>query len=151
MRLTLLAVGKADGTPEQALVELYLRRLPWPTRVVEVVERRRLHAAELTRREGELLLAKVPAGAHLVALDRAGPALDSAGFAGLLGQWRERGPRDLAFVIGGAEGLHQVVAARAQTRLSLGPMTWPHLLARVLLAEQLYRAASILAGHPYHR
>jgi 23S rRNA (pseudouridine1915-N3)-methyltransferase len=151
VRLTLLAVGKADGTPEQPLVEGYLKRLPWPARVVEVVERRRLEAGELTRREGELLLAKLPQGAHLVALDRAASAVDSPGFARLVARWRDHGTRELVFAIGGSEGLDEAVLARAQARLSLGAMTWPHLLARVLLAEQLYRAASILAGHPYHR
>ena len=151
VRLTLLAVGKADGKPEGLLVADYLKRLPWPTRVIEVGERRPLAAAELKRREGNLMLAKLPAEAHLVALDRTGRELDSERFAAELAKWRDSGVRELVFALGGADGLDETVLARAQMRLSLGAMTWPHLLARVLLAEQLFRAASILAGHPYHR
>src|SRR5690606_18149242 len=98
----------------------------------------------------ELLLKAAPPGALIVALDERGRALDSAGFAAQLARWRDAG-RDLAFLIGGADGLDDEVRAKAGFLLSLGPMTWPHQLARVLLAEQLWRAYSILSGHPYHR
>ena len=102
-------------------------------------------------REAELLLAAVPDDALLVALDERGKALTSAAFAERLQRWRIEGPKSLAFVIGGADGLPQPVVQRARFALSLGAMTWPHLLARILLLEQLYRAQQILAGHPYHR
>ncbi len=86
-----------------------------------------------------------------MALDPGGQALDSEGFAAALGRWRDGGVRDLVFVLGGPDGLGPAVLARAERKLSFGPMTWPHLLARAMLAEQLWRGASILAGHPYHR
>ena len=93
----------------------------------------------------------VPAGALLVALDGRGQALSSEGLAEKLAAWRRRGPKALCFVVGGADGLDDGVLAKAHFTLSLGPMTWPHMLVRVMLAEQIYRATTILAGHPYHR
>jgi len=116
--------------------------------VVEVAEARG-SAAEIMRREAEALRARIPAGAFVVALDRSGTAPDSAGLARRLAQWS--GARQLCFVIGGAEGLDPGFLDESHQRLSLGPMVWPHLLARAMLAEQLFRAQSILAGHPYHR
>ncbi len=130
------------------LVAGYLGLLPWPARVVEV---RASARPDRRRLEGEALLAALPAGATVVALDVEGRSLSSEAFARQLARWRDGGVRELAFVIGGADGLDPAVLARADARLSLGPMTWPHLLVRVLLAEQLWRAASLLAGHPYHR
>ncbi len=105
---------------------------------------------EIKRREADAILAKLPAAAFAVALDLGGPAPDSAAFAAMLSRWLESG-RAVCFVIGGAEGLDARVLARADAVLSLGALTWPHLLARVMLAEQLYRARAIAAGHPYHR
>jgi 23S rRNA (pseudouridine1915-N3)-methyltransferase len=110
-----------------------------------------LPAAELKRREAELILAALPAGALLVALDERGVSWSSRTFADRLAQWRDRGIGELCFAIGGADGLGAAVLDRAETILSLGQMTWPHFLARGLLLEQLYRAQQILAGHPYHR
>jgi len=104
----------------------------------------------MRRREGEAIVAALPPGATLVALDLGGEAPSSEGFAALLARW-ELLARPLVFGIGGAEGLDAAVLARAHHRLSLGPMTWPHLLVRGLLAEQLFRAQSIRGGHPYHR
>lgn len=107
-------------------------------------------AAEIRRREGAALLAALPAGALAVALDLGGEAPGSEGFAALLERWSATG-RPLAFLVGGAEGLDPAVLARAEHRLSLGPMTWPHFLVRGMLAEQLYRAQAIRLNHPYHR
>jgi 23S rRNA (pseudouridine1915-N3)-methyltransferase len=98
-----------------------------------------------------LLLAALPAGARLVALDERGAAWSSRDLAERLTAWRDRGVATLAFAIGGADGLDAAVTARADAVLSLGAMTWPHLLARCLVLEQLYRAQQIVAGHPYHR
>ena len=106
--------------------------------------------AEIKRREGEAILAALKADEFLIALDMDGAAPDSPGLAKLLAGWLERSKK-LAFVIGGAEGLDAPVIARAGAKLSLGPLTWPHMLVRPMLAEQIYRAQSILAGHPYHR
>ena len=103
------------------------------------------------RREGELLLAAAPAGATLVALDRRGKVLDSQGFADRLGRWRDQSVADIAFLVGGAEGHAEPLLEKSALVLSFGAMTWPHLLARAMLAEQIYRAQQMLAGHPYHR
>ena len=130
---------------------LYVGRITPTITIIEVEEKRRLPPAELKLREGQALLATMPRGARLVALDERGEAFTSRDFADRLGQWRNAGVADLAFVIGGAEGLDDRVIARADTVISLGKMTWPHLLARCMLLEQLYRAQQILAGHPYHR
>lgn len=151
MRLLIAAVGRARGSPAAALYEDYARRLTWPLELREVDVRQALPAPRLKSREGELLLAAVPKGARIVALDEGGRSLDSAAFAGLLGGWRDEGVPAAAFLIGGADGHDDAVRGAADLTLSLGAMTWPHLLARAMLAEQLYRATTILAGHPYHR
>ncbi len=155
MRMTLIAVGRSKPGPLREIYDHYADRLghgpSGALALKEVEERRPLSPEELKRREAELLLGAAPKGAHIIALDEAGKALTSAAFAGLLGRWRDEGVRDIAFLVGGAEGLDRSVREAAALTLSLGPMTWPHLLTRALLAEQLYRAQSILAGHPYHR
>lgn len=135
--------------PEAALFAAWNARLRPPLTVVEVPEARGT-PAEIRRREGAAMLAALPPRGLVVALDAGGEAPDSEGFARMLARWQESGRR-LVFLIGGAEGLDPAVLARAEVRLSLGPMTWPHLLVRALLAEQLFRARAILAGHPYHR
>lgn len=151
MRITLVAVGRAKSDATAALYRDFAKRLRWPLSLREVEERRPLDTATRTEREGERLLAAVPNGARLVALDARGRSLDSAAFAALLGRWQDQGVADLAFAIGGADGLAPGVREGADLALSLGAMTWPHLLVRVMLAEQLYRAQCILDGHPYHR
>jgi 23S rRNA (pseudouridine1915-N3)-methyltransferase len=142
-------VGRLGSGPEAALFARYNARLRPRLLVTEVAEGRG-SAAEVKRREGERLLAALPAQAFVVALDLGGPAPDSEALAALLGRWLEGG-RKVCFLIGGAEGLDASVIARAGHVLSLGPLTWPHLLVRVMLAEQLFRARAIAAGHPYHR
>ncbi|MBI3514289.1 MAG: 23S rRNA (pseudouridine(1915)-N(3))-methyltransferase RlmH [Proteobacteria bacterium] len=151
MRLTVIAVGRAQDDAIETLWARYAVRVK-PALMLRLVEdKRRGAAAELKQREAKLLLAAVPAGARVVALDARGKPLDSAGLARQLGRWRDQGARDVAFLIGGAEGLDATATEPADLVLSLGTMTWPHALARVMLAEQLYRADTILSGHPYHR
>jgi 23S rRNA (pseudouridine1915-N3)-methyltransferase len=150
MRIAVIAVGKARAGPVRALAEDYAKRLPWRLALVEVEAPAKLPTRERMRREAELLAARVPAGAALVVLDRQGKGLSSEELAARLGAWRDQG-RDITFVIGGADGLDHALVARADLVLSFGAMTWPHLLARAMLIEQLYRASAILAGHPYHR
>jgi 23S rRNA (pseudouridine1915-N3)-methyltransferase len=155
VRVTIAAVGRLKGGPEASLVGDYLARFDrtgralglGPARVIEVEDRRGGGPAA----EGALLAAAVPEGALLVALDERGDALDSPGLADFLRRTADAGHRDIAFAIGGADGLAPALRDRADRRLTFGRMVWPHMLVRVMLAEQLYRAASILAGSPYHR
>ncbi len=151
MRITLTAVGKAKAGAATELYEHYRARLRWPVTLKEVEERRPLNPEKLKQQEGALLLATLPRGAKVVALDEGGREMTSRDFAALLGRWQDDGVQDLAFLIGGAEGLSEEVRRAADVILCLGRMTWPHMLVRGLLAEQLFRAECILAGHPYHR
>ncbi len=151
MRLWLAAVGRARPGPETELFRTYAGRLNPALQLREVEEKRPLPPPERKAREGDLLLAALPSGATLVVLDERGRTMGSRAFAERLGQWRDGGVGDLAFLIGGADGHGDAVRGRAGLLLSLGAMTWPHMLVRTLVAEQLWRAQAILAGHPYHR
>lgn len=151
MKLTIAAIGRAGRGPERALYEHYASRIRWPLALKELEEKRKLPPTQLVAREGELLLAAVPPKSLRVALDRRGRVLDSEAFAGRLQRWRDDSVADLAFLIGGADGHGETILKSADLVLSFGTMTWPHLLARAMLAEQIYRAQQLLAGHPYHR
>lgn len=135
--IRIIALGRLRAEPEAALFERYATRIRPPLSVMELDE-------------GADMLAALPTRAFVVALDQGGETPDSAGFARLLERWLAMG-RPVCFLIGGADGLSAAVLRRADTRLSLGALTWPHKLARVMLAEQVYRARMIAAGHPYHR
>ncbi len=150
MRVTIVAVGRQRAGPLRDLERHFAERITFPLVIREVEERRKLSPAELKAREAKLLLDAVPKGSVLVALDGRGTQLASADFAKRLDGWRQSNA-ELAFIVGGAEGLHESVIKTASFALSLGAMTWPHLLARGMLLEQIYRAQQILAGHPYHR
>jgi 23S rRNA (pseudouridine1915-N3)-methyltransferase len=155
MRVHLCAVGRLRTGPERALVDDYVTRFDRTGRALslgplvehEVEDKRNLGMVA----EAELLARTVPAGAVLVCLDERGRVMTSPDFAAQLAQWRDAGPQDVAFVIGGADGIAQALLDRADFSVSFGAMVWPHMLVRVMLAEQLYRAATILAGGPYHR
>ena len=151
MNILIAAIGRAGRGPERALYEHHAARIRWKLTLCELEEKKKLPPAQLKSREGELLLGAVPDGATLVALDRRGTGLDSEGFARYLGRRRDQSVRTLVFAIGGSEGHGDALLARADLVLSFGAMTWPHLMARSMLAEQIYRAQQILAGHPYHR
>ena len=151
MKLTIAAIGRASRGPERDLYEHYAGRIRWPLTLRELEEKKKLPPAQLVQREGELLLAAAPPKALLVALDRRGKPLDSEAFARQLQRWRDDSVADVAFLIGGADGNGEPVLKRANLILSFGAMTWPHQLARAMLAEQIYRAQQLLAGHPYHR
>ncbi|WP_341704671.1 23S rRNA (pseudouridine(1915)-N(3))-methyltransferase RlmH [Ferrovibrio sp.] len=155
MKITVACIGRAGRAKHdaaQSLLEDYRARLPWPVTIREVEDRRQGgNAADRKAREGALLLAAVPKGAVIVALDEKGRSLSSRQFAETLAGWRDGGEQEVAFLIGGADGHDAAVLDRARLTLSLSAMTWPHLLARMLLLEQLYRAWSLQAGHPYHR
>lgn len=149
MRFHILAVGRARRGPEQDLYNAYLGRMRVPVSLREVEDKRA--GTGRTAREADLLLKAVPKGATTVALDERGKTLSSIELAHALGAWRDRGAGDVAFLIGGADALDPAVRKQADLVLSLGAMTWPHLMVRAMLMEQLYRAQQILAGHPYHR
>lgn len=151
MKLTILAVGKARDAAFRTLFDEYAGRLRPALRLIEVEEKRKLSPDEMKSREGALLLAAIPAGARLAALDRGGRLISSEDLAARVGRWRDAGAPEACFIIGGSDGLAEPVLARADERLSFGPATWPHQLFRVMLAEQLYRASAILAGAPYHK
>lgn len=147
--MRLIAIGKQRAGPEAALFDRYSTRLRPGLTLTELPDGTGA-PAEIRRREAAALLAALPDTALAVALDLGAPCPGSDGLARLLERWLGAG-RPLCFLIGGAEGLDATVIARADHALSLGPMTWPHLLVRPMLAEQLYRAQAILSGHPYHR
>ena len=151
MKLLIACIGRASRGPERDLYEHYANRIRWPLALRELEEKRKLPTAQMILREGELLLGAVPAKSVLVALDRRGKVLDSEGFARRLGRWRDDSVNDVAFLVGGADGHGEALLKKTALILSFGAMTWPHLLARALLAEQIYRAQQLLAGHPYHR
>jgi 23S rRNA (pseudouridine1915-N3)-methyltransferase len=147
--LRVIAVGRLKDAPEAALFARYADRMRPKLSLTEIPEARGA-PAEIKRRDGAALLAALPDAAFAVVLDQGGDAPDSARLAVLLERWLALG-RPVCFLVGGAEGLDASVLARADVTLSLGALTWPHFLARAMLAEQLYRARAIAAGHPYHR
>jgi 23S rRNA (pseudouridine1915-N3)-methyltransferase len=154
MKVTICAVGRLRKSPELTLIEDYLDRFNktgrsmglGPAAIHEVEDKKNLGMEA----EAALLERALPAGAVLVTLDERGDLVTSPDFAVRLGGWRDAA-RDVAFVIGGADGIAPALRARADWSLSFGRMVWPHMLVRVMLAEQIYRAGQILAGTPYHR
>ena len=159
MRVTVAAVGRMKSGPERSLCERYLDRftkaggpLGFDLRpVAEFPESRQQTAAERKREEADRLRGASPEGALRIVLDETGRTLSSEEFAAAIAAFRDAGPRDLAILIGGPDGHDETLRRGADLVLSLGRMTYPHQIARILLAEQLYRAATILGGHPYHR
>ena len=138
MLLHIVARGKIGRSPESELVDRYLKRIAWPTKVTELPDR------------GGALPA-LPTNSATVVVDERGEPLSSAQLAKKLERWRDGGKREARFVIGAADGHSQSDRVEADLLLSFGAATWPHLLVRAMLAEQLFRATSILANHPYHR
>lgn len=138
MKIRLAVQGRIGPSSEAELVQRYLKRLPWEARVEEVAS---------------TAATNWPSGgnARTVLLDERGDVLSSQDFANIIGGWRDAGVREILFAIGGSDGFSDADRGRADLLLSFGRMTWPHLMARAMLAEQLWRAASILSGHPYHR
>lgn len=139
MRIRLFVRGRIGRTAEAELVDRYCARLPWDVQITEWPDK------------GGPGFPPADGAVRTILLDERGKTLDSIAFADRIGQWRDTGVRELRFAIGAADGFSDADRAVADLLLAFGPMTWPHMLARVMLAEQLWRAASILAGHPYHR
>jgi 23S rRNA (pseudouridine1915-N3)-methyltransferase len=159
MRLVVAAIGRLRDGPERELAERYRERVQQVGRRIgfremEIVEIRESRAQELGKRriEESIALANIiPDKALTIVLDERGDSLDSAKFAALLGRWRDDGRPAAVFIIGGDDGLAPSLYDKAALKLAFGGATWPHQLVRVMLLEQLYRAVTILAGHPYHR
>jgi 23S rRNA (pseudouridine1915-N3)-methyltransferase len=159
MRLLILAVGHARGTSEGALCDDFVgrartfgKRLGFGTVAAEEVAVSKLREAKSRiAEEGERLAARIPPGAHVVFLDARGKGMTSDAFAEMLAAMRDAGARDLVFLIGGPDGLDPGPTIKSSRSLAFGPQIWPHLLVRTMLAEQIYRAFTILGGHPYHR
>lgn len=159
MRIVIAAVGKMRAAPEMVLTDDYLTRARGLgpklgiTKVdLAVLETSRKAALDARMsEEASALQTRIPQGAHIVALDEAGRSMTSEDFAKHIAKLRDSGIGDLAFLIGGPDGLAPAIRDGAQSRLALGAQTWPHMLVRAMLAEQLYRALAILARHPYHR
>lgn len=155
MRLHIIAVGRLRAGPEKDLIDDYITRFDrtgralglGPCKVIEVEDRKGGGMAA----EAALLERAVPTGALICALDERGTVETSPQFANRLGGWRDTGRSDVALIIGGADGIDPSLRAKVDHKLSFGKMVWPHMLVRVMVAEQLYRAASILSGGPYHR
>jgi 23S rRNA (pseudouridine1915-N3)-methyltransferase len=159
MRLLILAVGHSRGTSEGALCDDFVgraktfgKRLGFSSVAAEeVAVSKSRETKKRIAEEGERLAARIPAGAHVVFLDARGKGMTSDGFAEMLAAMRDAGARDLVFLIGGPDGLDPGPAVKSSRSLAFGPQIWPHLLVRAMLAEQIYRALTILGGHPYHR
>jgi len=151
MKLLIAAVGKSKQGPERTLFETYQKRLPWALDVREIDDRKTVGLPDGKDREAKALLATVPKGGFIVALDETGASIGSVDLAKRLSDWTSQGYNPISFLIGGAAGHGDDVRSQANFILSIGKMTWPHMLVRAMLAEQLYRAWSINTGHPYHR
>ena len=154
MKFRIVAVGRMKAGPERELYDHYAARVRPAIAMTEIEEKRPLSSAELKAREAELLLAALDEAKGkraVVALDERGKTFSSRDFAQRLQRFEDDGAQEIVFLVGGADGHGDAVFKRADLKLSLGTMTWPHMLVRGMLAEQLYRAQQILAGHPYHR
>lgn len=159
MKIKLIALGRLKPGPEADLIKDYQRRFNGAApglgfgkfEIRELELKKRVDGPQRKALEGALILDEIPAGAYVIALDERGKSETSKSFAAFLGAKRDEGTRDLVLLIGGADGLSDEVRGRADRLLSFSPLTWPHMLVRVMASEQLYRALSILSGHPYHR
>jgi len=159
MRILVVSIGRLKQGPERELAERYRDRFTDLSRklgfrgldIVELAESRARDAATRMAEEAAAIAAAIPERSALVALDERGKSLDSATFARHLGTWRDSQTAQTAFVIGGADGLSPELRRKADLTIAFGAATWPHQMVRVMLLEQIYRAATILAGHPYHR
>jgi len=159
MRLVVIAVGRLKQGPERELAGRYRERFDEMSRklgfrslaIHEIPESRARDAATRIAEETAAILAQIPEKSVMIALDERGDSLDSTALAGHLARWRDQGVANTIFAIGGADGLSPDLRRKAGLRLAFGAATWPHQMVRVMLLEQIYRAATILAGHPYHR
>ena len=151
MRITVCAVGRLKKGPWRALVDEYIKRLNWSVTVVEVEAKAGLSGTALKDEEGQLLLKNIPEDSYSITLDEKGRESTSRELSQKIEHIQHHGGGKICFVIGGADGLSDAVKSRANQSISFGRTTWPHMMVRVMLLEQVYRAQQILNGHPYHR
>lgn len=153
MRITILSIGKFENSPHKAVFENYLKRLKWKIelRELELKNAQNMSVDKVKEGEGDLILKALKPSSKLIVLDERGKQFGSIAFSKMISDFALAGDSDLTFVIGGSDGLSQEVLNKASLKISLSTMTFPHLMVRAILMEQIYRAQSIIAGHPYHR
>lgn len=152
MQIIISAIGKLKkNTPEDILIQDYTKKTKWNVVIKEYEEKKSLPTSQLKEAESNLLINSIPNNAKIIALDETGKTPSSREFASLIDKWQTEGASTIAFLIGGANGHSDTLKNKADYKLSFGRMTLPHMLARVVLTEQIYRAQTILDGHPYHK
>ncbi|MEZ5931343.1 MAG: 23S rRNA (pseudouridine(1915)-N(3))-methyltransferase RlmH [Alphaproteobacteria bacterium] len=151
MRIMLLTVGRDRRGPSAELVDTYIKRCPWPVELIEIPQQSQGGRQRRLAEEAKKISQALPDNAAVILLDERGDNLSSTDLAEHIARLRDDGRQTLAFVIGGADGLDFSLTERADLKLAFGKATWPHRLVRAMLAEQIYRASTILSGHPYHR
>lgn len=151
MKVLIAAVGRLKPGPIHDIIQDYLKRITWPLTIKEIENKDPLPTTARQNQESQNLLKVIPGTSTIIALDEHGKNISSQGLANLIHDYQQRGIQTIAFVIGGADGHHSNLLEKAHHKISFGAATWPHMLVRAMLIEQLYRAQQILAGHPYHK
>jgi len=152
MKITIAAIGKAKSSDATSkLFAEYLKRIPWKSDLIELEEKKPLPDNILKEKEAKKLLQTAPKGGKIIALDERGKNISSRELANKIESWQDEGASNITFLIGGAAGHGEEVRKEADLLLSFGKLTWPHMMVRSMLAEQIYRISTILSGHPYHK
>ncbi len=153
MRITIISVGKFENSPHKAVFENYLKRIKWKVELKEIEQKnsKNINSLQLKEIEAELILKALKPSSKIIALDENGKQFSSRNFAKIIADSAISGDSDFSFIIGGSDGLADAVLKRAALKISFGLMTFPHLMVRAILAEQIYRAQTIIENHPYHR
>ncbi len=153
MKISIISIGKFENSPHKQVFETYIKRLKWKVELKELdlKNSQNFSVPKIKEGEGALILKALKPSSKLIVLDEDGKQFSSVAFAKMISDFAVAGDSDLSFVIGGSDGLSEEVLQKSNLKISFGKMTFPHLMVRAILAEQLYRAQSIIAGHPYHR
>ncbi len=153
MKISIISIGKFENSPHKQVFETYIKRLKWKVELKELdlKNSQNLSVPKIKEGEGALILKALKPSSKLIVLDEDGKQFSSVAFAKMISDFAVAGDSNLSFVIGGSDGLSEEVLQKSNLKISFGKMTFPHLMVRAILAEQLYRAQSIIAGHPYHR
>lgn len=153
MKISIISIGKFENSPHKQVYETYIKRLKWKVELKELdlKNSQNFSVPKIKEGEGALILKALKPSSKLIVLDEEGKQFSSVAFAKMISDFAVAGDSDLSFVIGGSDGLSEEVLQKSNLKISFGKMTFPHLMVRAILAEQLYRAQSIIAGHPYHR